>query len=124
MVAGLDHSSFRLPAHFFAVYDGRLAALDRRLRKLHAALAEDLPASEDRVGASENLPPRARDLPGGRRPAVPCHLYSGYRSRRSCGAGGRLSIFFVWLRLQSHRAGDNTFPGMCCIVTARPHCSF
>jgi protein phosphatase 2C len=57
---GLDRASFRLPAHFFAVYDGHGGAqvADHCRDRLHAALAEDLRAAEDRVrgaGGVEDL---------------------------------------------------------------------
>ncbi|KAM0887188.1 hypothetical protein ACQ4PT_029230 [Festuca glaucescens] len=56
---GLDRASFRLPAHFFAVYDGHGGAqvADYCRDRLHAALAEDLRVAEERVacGGSEGL---------------------------------------------------------------------
>uniref|UniRef100_M8CPK0 protein-serine/threonine phosphatase n=1 Tax=Aegilops tauschii TaxID=37682 RepID=M8CPK0_AEGTA len=56
-VDGLDRASFRLPAHFFAVYDGHGGAqvADYCRDKLHAALAEELRAAEDRVGGCDDL---------------------------------------------------------------------
>ncbi|XP_047094540.1 protein phosphatase 2C 53-like [Lolium rigidum] len=47
---GLDRASFRLPAHFFAVYDGHGGAQVAHYcrDRLHAALAEDLRAAEER----------------------------------------------------------------------------
>lgn len=52
-VDGLDRSSFRLPAHFFAVYDG----LATPRSPTTATLAEELRAAEvDRVRASDDLP--------------------------------------------------------------------
>jgi protein phosphatase 2C len=57
---GLDRASFRLTAHFFAVYDGHGGAqvADHCRDRLHAALADDLRAAEDRVrgaGGVEDL---------------------------------------------------------------------
>ncbi|KAM3300812.1 hypothetical protein ACQJBY_041706 [Aegilops geniculata] len=56
-VDGLDRASFRLPAHFFAVYDGHGGAqvADYCRDKLHAALVEELRAAEDRVGGCDDL---------------------------------------------------------------------
>jgi protein phosphatase 2C len=53
---GLDRASFRLPAHFFAVYDGHGGAqvADYCRDRLHAALAEDLRAAEERVACGED----------------------------------------------------------------------
>ncbi|KAI5020825.1 hypothetical protein ZWY2020_045713 [Hordeum vulgare] len=63
MVAGdgavddLDRTSFRLPAHFFAVYDGHGGAevADYCRDKLHTALVQELRAAEGRVGGCDDL---------------------------------------------------------------------
>nr|BAJ90060.1 predicted protein [Hordeum vulgare subsp. vulgare] len=49
-VDGLDRASFRLPAHFFAVYDGHGGAevADYCRDKLHTALVQELRAAEGR----------------------------------------------------------------------------
>uniref|UniRef100_A0ACD5TYR0 Uncharacterized protein n=2 Tax=Avena sativa TaxID=4498 RepID=A0ACD5TYR0_AVESA len=52
---GLDRASFRLPAHFFGVYDGHGGAqvADYCRDRLHAALVEDLRAAEELVGTDD-----------------------------------------------------------------------
>ena len=59
-VDGLDRASFRLPAHFFAMYNDQGGAgahvADYCQDRLHAVLAQEVCAAEDRVGASDNLP--------------------------------------------------------------------